>query len=184
MKLFFITIIAITASFAQAPFGVFSSLESYKSGVPDVLDSSFVISEISQSADPNDKDFCLEYKDERGRVKLYRKSTVVFADGKDYFIVDGTHGFGAPRFRKLTRCDSFSYFRRVYSAPAGTLGHSDKGINESWVIFDETIGELFELTDKTLKQILIRKQPLLYNEYTDRGKRNGRPIDYIKMICQ
>jgi hypothetical protein len=158
-------------------------LEVYKSGIPDVLDSSFVVSEILQSADPNDKDFRLEYKDERGKIKLYRKSVAVFADGKDYYIVDGTHTLGAPRFRKLTRCDGFSYFRRVHTAPAGTLGHSDKGVNESWLIFDESMGELLMLTDKVLKQILIRKQPLLYNEYTDREKRGGKPIDYIKRIC-
>lgn len=147
------------------------------------MDSSFAVSEISQSADPDDKDFRLEYKDERGRIKLYRKNAAVFADGKDYYIADGTHGLGAPRFRKLTRCDGFSYFRRVYTAPAGTLGHSDKGVSESWLIFDESIGELLALTEKVLKQILIRKQPLLYNEYIDREKRSGKLIDYIKRIC-
>jgi len=183
-KSLFITIIAVTASFAQTPFGVFSSLEVYKSGVPDVLDSSFIVSEISQSADPDDRDFRLEYKDERGKIRLYRKNVAVFADGKDYFIADGTQGFGAPRFRKLTRCDGFSYFRRIYSAPAGTQGHSDNGINESWLIVDESGGGLFELTDKILKQILITNRPDLYDEYIDRKRRSGNPIDYIKRICE
>ena len=175
---------AAIAAFSQIPFGGFSSPQAYKDNIPDVVDSSFVVSEISQSPDGNDRDFRLEYKDERGRTKLYRKDILIFADGENYFISDGTHSFGAPRFRKLVRCDGFSYFRRVSLAPSGTQEHSQKGINESWVIVDNSDGTISNLTDKVLKQILIRKQPVLYNEYSDKGKRNGNPIDYIKRICE
>jgi hypothetical protein len=173
----------VIAIFAQAPFGGFSTMQAYKDNTPDILDSSFVISEILQSVDKNDKDFRLEYKDERGKIKLYRKKIIIFGDGENYFIADGEHNFGAPRFRKLTRCDGFSYFRRVYCAPPGTQGHSEKGVNEAWIIIDNFDGTVSNLTDKTLKQILIRTEPLLYDEYSDKSRKNGSPIDYIKRIC-
>lgn len=187
MKAIFTTIItffiAIAIS-AQVPFGGFSNPKAFKENIPDIIDSNFVLSPISKSADINAPDFRLEHKDERGRIRLFRKDMAIFADGKNYYIVDGTHSFGAPRFRKLIRCENakLSYFRRVSASPAGVQGHSQNGIIETWIILDDS-GSMFELTDKVLKQILLRTKPELYNEYSDRNKRNGSPIDYIRKIC-
>jgi len=187
MKVIFITIIIFfiaTAIFAQIPFGGFSTPKAFRENTPDIIDSNFVLSPIAKSADPNDLDFRLEHKDERGRIRLFRKDIAVFADEKDYYVADGTHSFGAPRFRKLTRCEkaNLSYFRRVSTAPAGAEGHSQNGIIETWVILDDK-GFAVELTDKVVKQILLRTKPKLYNEYSDKNKRIGSPIDYIRKIC-
>ena len=184
MKTLFVTIIITAVALAKVPIGGFSTLTAYIDNVADIIDSSFIISAIAKSTDPNDKDFRLEYKDERGRMKLYRKDILVFADGHDYYIADGTHSFGSPKFRKLIRCESFSYFRRVQVPASGTYGHSKDNINESWVIIDNSDGSTLNLTDKTLKQILIRSSPLLYNEYTDRTKRNGTMLDYLNRACK
>lgn len=183
---FILTITIITVVFAEVPFGGFSNPKAFNSNIPDVIDSSFVLSPIAKSADKNDLDFRLEYKDERGRIRLYRKDIAIFADGKDYYIKDGTHSFGAPRFRKLTRCDNakLSYFKRVSTAPTGVEGHSQDGVIETWIIVDGSDFTFFELTDKVVKQYLTRTQPLLYNEYSDKDKRNGTPIDYIRRICE
>jgi hypothetical protein len=130
-------------------------------------------------------DFRLEHKDDRGRIRLYRGDIKVFADGKNYFVAYGTHSMGAPRFRKLVRCENekFSYFRSVSKAPAGTSGHSQDGIVETWLVLDADGTTVVELTDRVLKQYLMRTQPLLYNEYSDKAKRNGTLIDYLRRIC-
>ncbi|MCL1946251.1 MAG: hypothetical protein FWF51_03735 [Chitinivibrionia bacterium] len=183
-KIIAILIFAWFAVCAQIPFGGFSNFKAFRDNIPDVTDTSFRLSKIEKSVDKNDLDFRLEYRDERGKMKLTRKEIAIFADGKNYYIADGTIGFGSPRFRKLTDCKNFSYFRRVSSAPSGTGGHSKDNLNETWVILDHTNGAISELTDKVLKQILLRNEPLLYNEYADKHKKNGSPMDYIKRICK
>ena len=182
-KIITILIFAATIVCAQVPFGGFSNFKAFREKTPDVTDTSFRLSVIEKSVDKNDSDFRLEYRNERGRMKLIREEIAIFADGKNYYIADGSIGFGSPRFRKLTCCKNFSYFRRVYSVPSGTGGHSKNNLNEVWVILDHTDGTVSELTDRVLKQILLRNQPLLYNEYSDKRKRNGSPIEYIKRIC-
>jgi len=189
MKQFLVKIIILTAIIAisaQVPFGGFSDIQAFRDNIPDIIDSNFVLSSIERSADENDLDFRLEHRDERGRVRLFRDEIMVFADGKNYYIADGTHSFGAPRFRLLNRCgnDVFSYFRRVSTAPAGVFGHSDRGVNETWVILDHTNGNTRELTDRVLRQYLVRAAPLLYKEFSDRNTRNGTLIEYLRRACE
>jgi hypothetical protein len=189
MKIYKMTAFTLSmaiAIFAEIPVGGFSNLRIYSgNNAPDIVDTSFRISPIEKSADPNDPDFRLEHRDERGRVRLYRgKDMVIFFDGSDYYFADGTHGMGSPRFRKITKCERFSYFRRPQSAPKGVGGHSRNNVIETWVIINHDNGIVQELTDRLTKQYLMRIQPLLYNEYSDRNRRNGTPIDYIRRICE
>ena len=187
MKPFFALIIIIIATTisAQIPFGGFSTPQAFRDNVPDVIDSSFVLSPIAKSADKNDLDFRLEHRDGRGRMRLYRGDIRVFADGENYYVTEGTHSLGAPRFRKLYRCEHgrFSYFRSVSAAPTGHSEHSSSGLIETWLILDSDGTTVTELTDRTLRQHLLRMQPLLYNEYSDRNTRNGTLIDYLRRIC-
>ena len=180
-----IVFVAAIAISAQIPFGGFSTPQAFRDNVPDIIDSSFVLSAIAKSADKNDLDFRLEHRDERGRMRLYRGDIRVFADGKNYYVAEGTHSFGAPRFRKLYRCEhgKFSYFRSVSAAPTGHGGHSSGGLIETWLVLDSDGTTITELTDRTLRQHLTRTQPLLYKEYSDRNTRNGTLIDYLRRAC-
>ena len=174
---------AFSLAFAQVPVGGFSNITTFSENVPDIIDSTFIISSIAKSTDPNDPDFRLEHKNERGRMRLFREDIFAFADGRNYYIADGTHGLGSPQFRRLTRCNDFSYFRRVQKMPSGTSGHSANNTSEVWVITEHANGASWALTERTMRHYLLRHNPMLYQEFSDRNRRDGNIIDYVRRLC-
>ncbi|MCL2844602.1 MAG: hypothetical protein FWE23_04020 [Chitinivibrionia bacterium] len=180
--LIFIFMVFFLAS-AQVSVGGFSSIGAFVENTPDIIDSTFILSVIAKSTDINDPDFRLEHHNERGRMRLFRGDIFAFTDGTHFYIADGTHGLGSPRFRRLTRCEDFSYFRRVQKMPAGTERHSENNTSEVWVIVEHSNGEFASLTDRATRAFLIRRNPMLYHEFSDRNRRDGSIIDYVRRVC-
>ena len=173
--------------FSQVAVGGFSDIRAFVENTPDVIDSTFILSAIVKSTDKNDPDFRLEHKNERGRMRLFREEIFAFTDGENYYIADGTHGLGSPRFRRLRVCKDFSYFRRVQKMPSGTSGHSTDNTSETWVIIEHTNDfswvPSWVLTERTMRHFLLRHSPILYQEFSDRNRRDGSILDYVRRLC-
>jgi len=181
----FLTIIfAATLSFAQTTrFGGFSDTAAFIKNTLDVIDSTFAFSPIQNSVDSGDPDFRLEHRNERGRMRHFRGVIFAFTDGKHYYIADATHALGSPRFRRLTRCEDFSFFRRVQKTPSGTGGHFRGNMSEVWVVLEHTSGAVWSITERNMRQFLLRRDPSLFNEFSDRNRREGNITDYLMQVC-
>lgn len=167
---------------------VYATPEDFAKDSSVIIDSTFRLHVLEKSKDPSDPDYAIIYTTSRGRRRYYNDKAFAIRVGSRYFIRDRSDVFGPARYRPIKRCPIVSYYSLISTSMYNHARKGDKkgGVTKTWyMIYMEEEGMIKPLTAPRVREVIIRKYPLMYNEFASHEAHSLESLfSYLDRICK
>jgi len=177
-------VVFLSAQIGKVPEFVMSS-EDFVNDSATVIDSTYRFEIFKDSYLKDDPNYVITYINKKGKRRYYKKDAfAVRIDGK-YYIQEKSIVFGPSQFRPITRCENVSYYSFITKDTYSQTRDKDDLTTTWYIIYMEDEGMIKPLTSSRVRELLIRNNPVLYNEFSMTGPHSvEKLLNYIDRLCK